>query len=280
MALVVLLAAIPACGPGTTAPATMRPAPTTVLVFGDSVALTLGLALGDYAAASHRGTSVVTDAQLGCGIAEGTTVLAGGRMLTLPPACNVDGPPAARWPALLAGDLVRYRPGVVALLAGRWEAFDRPDGAGGTTDILRPDVAHQVAGQLRRFIATASAGGARVVLMTAPYYQPPGGPRRPEDDPARVDAYNRLVRSAAAADPGTASVFRLNALVSPYGRFARSVGPQVVRAPDGIHFPFYSIVDPTAEAPDNLDQVLEFSHWIGPRVLPDLLAAGRAGRMR
>jgi hypothetical protein len=239
-----------------------------VLLYGDSVALTLGLALGDYTGAAHDGISVIDDGQLGCGIAEGTWVQADGASVGLPAACNVDAPAADQWPALVAREVDRYRPDVVMMLAGRWEAFDRPDAAGGLTDITEPGFAASVATQLQRFITIASSHGARVVLMTAPYYRPQDGPLGPEDDPARVDAYNRLVRKAVRANAATTSLFRLNALLSPHGRFSLIVGGQVVRAPDGIHFPFYSLSDPSVADPDNLFQVLGFSRWIGPRALP------------
>ena len=218
---------------------------------------------------------MATDAQLGCGVAEGTTVVAEGGSITLPPACNLDSPAAEQWPALLARDVARYRPDVVVLLAGRWEAFDRPDGVGRLTDITQPGFADDVELQLQRFVSIATAKGARAVLMTAPYYQPAGAQPRPEDDPVRVDDYNRLVAAVVRADPTTTALFRLGALVSPHGRFAATVDGRTVRAPDGLHFPFYSLVDPTAPAPDTYGQVLAFSRWIGPKVLPTLVGAAR-----
>ncbi len=250
------------------APARGAPRHTTVLFYGDSVALTLGLALGDYTQEAHDPITLINDGQLGCGIAEGTWVQADGASIGLPADCNVDSPAADQWPALISRQVDRYRPDVVMLLAGRWEAFDRPDASGGLTNITRPGCAASVVAQLQRFVTIASRRGARVVLMTAPYYRPPAGPLGPEDDPARVDAYNRLVRTVVRANPKTTSLFRLNALVSPQGRFALTVDGQVVRATDGIHFPFYSLSDPTGADPDNLFQVLAFSRWIGPKALP------------
>ncbi len=278
VAVAVAVLAVPgaADASGVRPAAAVRGAPrhSTVLLYGDSVALTLGLALGDYTGAAHDGIRVINDGQLGCGIAEGTWVQADGASIGLPADCNVDSPAADQWPALLSRQVDRYRPDVVMMLAGRWEAFDRPGASGGLTNITRPGCAASVATQLQRFVTIASSRGARVVLMTAPYYRPPAGQSGPEDDPARVDAYNRLVRRVVQANPATTSLFRLNALVSPQGRFALTVDGRVVRAADGIHFPFYSLSDPTGADPDNLLQVLAFGRWIGPKALP-FMVGGR-----
>jgi hypothetical protein len=45
-----------------------------------------------------------------------------------------------------------------------------------------------------------------------------------------------------------------------------------VRAPDGIHFPYFHFGDPQAAAPDTLVQVDAFAKWIGPRLMPSLVA--------
>jgi hypothetical protein len=58
----------------------------------------------------------------------------------------------------------------------------------------------------------------------------------PENNPLRVVLDNALMRSAAKAAGGNASVFDLNALISPGGRYSPSVGAVNVRCGDGVHF--------------------------------------------
>ncbi len=77
-----------------------------------------------------------------------------------------------------------------------------------------------------------------MVLLTAPYYrqQEQGdGQPWPEDDPARVDRYNALLRQVAAASGGRVVVADVNAKLDPDGRFTTTVDGQVVRFADGIH---------------------------------------------
>jgi hypothetical protein len=109
--------------------------------------------------------------------------------------------------------------------------------------------------------------------MTAPYYdsgeQPDGQPLL-EDSPVRVRDYNQLVRRVASADPLVVSLVDLNAIVSPQGRFTTTVGAITVRAPDGVHFPFFNVFDDTAPLPDTAAETEQFARWIGPQIFPTL----------
>jgi hypothetical protein len=86
-----------------------------------------------------------------------------------------------------------------------------------------------------------SATGRPVVFLTSPYYdtgeQSDGAPW-PEDDPARVDAYNALLRTVAAQFPGVVHVIGLGAMVSADAAFTRTIGSIVVRWVDGIHLTY------------------------------------------
>jgi hypothetical protein len=242
-----------------------------VLIVGDSTALTLGLALGDWSSESRDGLVLTDEAQFGCGIAEGYFIISGGARLSVPAACNPGAPPVEQWPSLLRCDLLRYRPRVVVMLAGRWEVFDRTDRSGQVTNITKPSYARYIEQEMQDFVTIATSTGSRVILLTAPYYAPTGsmaGHVPPEDDPVRVDDYNRLLHRVAEANRRTTSLFDLNAIVSAHGRFTFRIGTQVVRTPDGIHFPFFSLVDVDAHDPDTLAQVLQFSRWLGPKLLP------------
>lgn len=265
--------------PSRTAPSrTAPPRADTVpiLLVGDSTALTLGFSLAYSPEEAKYGVDVINAATEGCGIAEGRFVAVDGTTRPVTGACNSDSPTDAQWPALLAGDLIRYRPRVVVLLAGYWEAFDRTDLAGQVTNITDPSYARYVEGQLGRFVSIVSSEGGRVVLMTAPYYDAgelPDGQSPPQDDPARVNDYNDLVRQVAADNPGTVTVVGLNHIVSPDGRFAGTIGTIVVRAPDGIHFAFDQPFDESAPLPDTAAQVATFARWIDPKIFPLIMRA-------
>jgi peptidoglycan/LPS O-acetylase OafA/YrhL len=249
-----------------------------VLMVGDSTALTLAAILGYTADRSGYGLDIIDKGSVGCGIAEGSVFESDGVTSRVPSACNPSASKSAQWPALLEGWLARYRPRVVVLLAGRWEVYDRTDPAGKMTNITQSGYAGYIRQQLERFVGIASSTGSRVVLMTAPYYdsgEQPDGQPLPQDDPARVRDYNRLVRSVADSDPRTVSLVDLNALVSPGGRFASTIGGIVVRAPDGVHFPFFDTFEDTAHAPDTAAQTEQFAAWIGPVL--DVGGVGREG---
>ncbi len=248
-----------------------RPSRPTVLLTGDSTALTLGAALGTPSNEQHFGVDLIGASNLGCGVAEGTEIEVAGRLIEVPAACNPTAPLADQWPALLARAISRDRPSIVALLAGRWEVFDRTDGAGEVTNIMHAAYAGYVGSQLDRFVTEASSGGAEVELLTAPYFdsgpQPDGQPA-PQDDPERVDVYNRILSSVAAQHPGVARVIDLNALVSPNGTYVSHVGSLTVRTPDGIHFPFYNFGVPVQDQSVSLRTIQRFSDWIGAQLWP------------
>jgi lysophospholipase L1-like esterase len=72
--------------------------------------------------------------------------------------------------------------------------------------------------------------------MTAPYYkrgERPDGGRFPEDDPARVDRFNEILRAVAARHPDV-TVVELGAKLAPEGVFTKHVAGQLVRY-DGVH---------------------------------------------
>ena len=262
------------------APAKLASAPTSerVLLVGDSTALTLGLDL-TFATASS-GVTLYNHGTIGCGVALGTEVQDNANLGPMVPACDATSPSADQWPAAWARWIKQTRPQVVAILAGRWEVVDfwwHDHWA----DILDPDFAAHVRADLQLAVTTASAGGAHVVLMTAPCYdsgeQPDGRPW-PQDSPSRVGRYNQLVREVAAANPQVVTLFDLGGLVCPGGRFSLTVDGVTVRAPDGIHFPVSAVFSPDTPSPDTLATVKEFGAWIGRRLIPVLEASARLAR--
>ena len=279
-----VLVAIVAATTGTSAVASTAPSPVTatttpgsstsvagappvrVLLFGDSVALTLGLGLGESDVQDRYGYVLSDEGILGCGVVDGPEVELMGARDDTPSACNgsplTPGEPAADqpWPYQWQRAIYEVKPNVVVLLAGRWEVVDR-EYDGTWTNILNRTYAAYVERQLNTASQLVTATGAHMVFLTAPCTdegeQPDGAPW-PEDNPARLAVFNRLVRQVAAEHPTTDSVVDLNAAACPKGKFASSVDGQVIRQSDGVHF--------TAAG----GQVL------APKLMPEIVAAGRA----
>jgi lysophospholipase L1-like esterase len=240
--------------------------PVRVLLFGDSVALTLGIGLSYPADQAKYGYVLSDKGILGCGVVDGPEVeIMGARDIT-PSACN--GSPLSSgealdqqpWPFQWLNAMNEVKPNVVVLLAGRWEVVDR-EYQGGWTNILNPAYAAYVKAQLEEASKLVTGTGARMVFFTAPCTnegeQPDGAPW-PEDNPARLDAFNKLVREVAAAHPQTDSVVDLNAAACPGGKFTSTVGGVVIRRSDGVHF---------TNAGGEL---------LAPKLMPPIVAAGRA----
>jgi hypothetical protein len=203
--------------------------PERFLLIGDSVALTLGMGLGSQSVARY-GVSVHNDATLGCEL-DNLPVVLSGKIGPATPGC-LDWRTA--WPALIA----HVRPEVVGLLIGRWEVSDHWYG-GRWVHIGDREWDDHLELELGQVIDLLSAGGARVVLFTTPFVDPPNrqadGMAFPENDPARTIAYNALLQRVADAHRGTASLVNLNHLLDPSGYYQERIGATVVRWTDGVH---------------------------------------------
>ena len=182
---------------------------------------------------------------MACG---GPGVAAGG------PAANA--PWQTQWQAEMAFD----KPNVVVLLAGRWEVVDR-EYQGTWTNILHPAYAAYVKSQLDQASQLVTATGAHMVFLTAPCTnegeQPDGSPW-PEDSPARLAVYNKLVREVAAEHPTTDSAVDLFGPTCPGGKYATTVHGITIRQSDGVHF------------------TVAGGQYLAPRIMPAIVAAGRA----
>ena len=232
---------VPAGGdPGTSANTTTVAAgtggPVRVLLVGDSEASFLGFGLGP--ASTAYGVDYQGDGVFGCGLLTLTTSFHGTQVNgnvgqrgghTLVP-CDTQ---LARWKA----DVDTFHPDVVLLADGEYEVRDqRLAGSWQHIGTRAVDAAETQA--LGRATAVLGSDGAHVVLLTAPYYQQPeqgDGRPWPEDDPARVDRYNALLKQVAAGSGGRVTVLAIGARLDPHGRYARTVDGVVVRFADGIH---------------------------------------------
>jgi hypothetical protein len=256
-----------------------------VLLAGDSIAETLawGLDNGDQPWHVKVNSSSLTTL-IGCGVTQATPIDYGGLLGPTESYCQ-------DWQESYRKAVEQVDPAISMLLAGRWEIADAMY-QGKMRNILDPVYASYVEAQLTNAIDILSNGGkAKVVLLTAPYSawktepaQPLGLPscspgcnrHFPEDDPARVDAYNAILREIAASDPGEVTVVDLNAEVDPGGEFTPCVQPSghavscsapgsiPLRNSDGIHF---FVPSSAAGAPP-----LWGGEWLRPWLLPKLYA--------
>jgi hypothetical protein len=252
--------------------------PVRFLLVGDSLAVTasIGLSIGSR---NQFGVDVIDGADLGCGLDLGPSRFGG--------VANRGGPSCewrTRWNPLVA----KYRPDVVGLLIGRFELADqlmRPSSGAPRTGPLayfsrvrvRARGGHWVhVGQrqwdahleleLDQAVAILASGGARVVLFTYPYIDPPveqlNGSIYPENDPRRVDSLNAVFRRVAIAHPATVTLVDLNRVLDPQGHFTTTIDGTTVRWPnDGIHI---SAAGGT---------------WLQPKILPQIAELGLQVRL-
>jgi peptidoglycan/LPS O-acetylase OafA/YrhL/lysophospholipase L1-like esterase len=197
----------------------------SVLVVGDSVALTLGLGLQETSAPNHL--VVVNKSKMGCGIIHGGDVWVLGRIETIRDDC---GDWALRW----AASVRELHPDLVLLLIGAWDAYDRridgawiPFGSPQSDDLLRAD--------LQGAVDVITRGGTRLAFATVPYYDDRYVVNRPSEfrsafDPARVDHLNQLIREVARANRDRVEVLDLNGVVT-----GAALGGESLQD-DGVHF--------------------------------------------
>ena len=188
------------------------PGPSSVAVFGDSVAWTLmrylpptpGLSFTDYTT-------------IGCGVARGGPYRYAGETLNQKPECDA-------WPSRWSQRINHDRPDVVLLIIGRWEVVDRVN-EGDWTHIGDDAYDEYLRGELRRALDILTSTGARVVVTTEPYNrrgERADGSLYPEDSPIRADAWNTLLRSVVGKRPDV-TVLDLNKKLCPNGYYTTKV---------------------------------------------------------
>jgi peptidoglycan/LPS O-acetylase OafA/YrhL len=200
-----------------------RHGPLTVAVFGDSIALTLMLYLPP-----TPGIRFTDHTVLGCGIVTGGPYRYFGSQYPDNPACDT-------WPRRWLRQLRADRPDEVLLLVGRWETMDHYY-QGRWQHVGDPAYDHHLAALLGTAITLLGSAGARVVVATEPYNrrgEQPDGSLYPEDDPARVTDWNRLLRAVITAHPGT-QLLDLSRKLCPNATFTWTVDGVQVRS-DGVH---------------------------------------------
>ncbi|HEV2370009.1 MAG TPA: acyltransferase family protein, partial [Acidimicrobiales bacterium] len=209
--------------------------PIRVLLVGDSSAT--AMALG-FTPTQPYGVDMQLDGAIGCGLMGSGLVTNRGVVST--EAAGVRGDGWVRcdtWPQRWTADVQTFHPDVAVLMDGAWEVRDRYVGER-WVHIGQPGFDAQELTTLEHAVQVLGSTGAHVVLLTAPYdSQPEQADGTPEaaDQPRRMDTYNALLRQAAAAFPGSASVLDFASWLQPGGRFALEIDGQQVRDSDGIH---------------------------------------------
>ena len=196
----------------------------TLLVVGDSVAITLSVGLD---AELPGSTTVIDAAELGCAL------------LTSPSAQRWDGswgPDGTECADHLTywRDLVDTRdPDVVVLLSGAWDVDARDWGHGAVLPGDAEFDAHYRTA-LGEAIDVLASRGATVVVVEPPCFAPnPGEARRPSHDPARVRRLAQLQAEVLAQHPAVVSV-PLQSITCDDGFTWTREG--VEWRPDGVHF--------------------------------------------
>ncbi len=259
-------------------PPTPTGPPVRALVVGDSVALTFGIDMSEH----QRQADVVVkdDGLLGCGIALGNRVRLHGQVYPVAGpgpsgtgaagTCRTDpGSHGELWPAYWEQQIASFHPDVVVLVAGRWETVDRTGPGGQWTNILHPAYAAYIKSALQLAVAVTTSHGAHLVIETSPCFdsgeQPDGAPW-PEDNPARVAAYNRLVEQVAAEHPATVTVQHLHAMLCPGGRYTAVEDGVPVRTSDGVHLTYLTQPNAgTVLAPEILPLWYRLGHAVQAR---------------
>ncbi|MGV4891742.1 hypothetical protein DKG34_23320 [Streptomyces sp. NWU49] len=218
----------------------------SAVIMGDSIAWSLlhylpptpGVALHDIT-------------RQGCGLALGSPYRYFGSLHNVSRRCE-------RWPSDLREAVDRHHPDVVVILFGRWETMDR-EYDGRWSHIGEKEFDAYLRAQLDRAVDTAAARGARVLLATEPYNhrgERPDGGLWPEDQPERVDHWNRMLRQVAARKGGSVELLDLARRLCPQGAFTWQVDGVRVRS-DGVHL--------TAEG----------ARWLEPWLTSQLKTAAR-----
>jgi peptidoglycan/LPS O-acetylase OafA/YrhL len=201
--------------------------PDKVLLVGDSLAFSLGVGLMDDEV--HYGIEVANAAMLGCAFTTTGELNIAGQWQPQGDGCAIALDQWSRDARTLGARAVivelGYRDqydwmmsGAVLHLGQRW--FDQ-----------------YVQSQIDRYVNVLSATGAKVVLLTVPYTNPPpnsDGSPAAAAAPARHRIINSMLYRAASGNPNV-SVVDIDRQLSPHNHYQATVDGHVCRF-DGIHF--------------------------------------------
>jgi len=219
-----------------------------VAFYGDSTALVTGLGLATWS--SLHGNPIITvngSVGLGCGITRGGLVRFED---TVRPARADCGDWAQTWPAAIDA----ARPQIAVIEVGPFDVADRM--LAGDSQWRAPgDPIYDAYLKSEMLQATDIflSRGLRTIWLTSPEIddQPdlPPGVTGPENDPARTEQFNALVREVATGQPGLSVIDLANWVQHwPGGVFDPALRP------DGVHFSTTTAANDVAP-------------WLGPLIL-------------
>jgi hypothetical protein len=231
--------------------------PVRVLLVGDSMAGTLGATLAPYAAG--YGVELINEGHPGCAVSTDSTFRFAVFQAPPGPPCEMGNPNALldQWRAWVD----EYKPNVVVYLARTDLMNQELDGS--WTSIGNPGFDQFLLNQLRKGIEILGSRGARVVLLTSPYYDSTyhsGGSLPPEDTPSRVPLDDQILEAAAVSHSGV-TVFQFGRLVTPGSAYDQDVDGVSMRCSDGVHLS------------------VPAGRLIAPKLLPSLVDLGKATRV-
>jgi len=203
--------------------------PLKVLLVGDSMAGSLGVGLGELAAAYN--IRLANAGAPGCSVS-----MDGQIFLTYSPAppgppCVLDRPNQLlstwqRWVSV-------FRPDVVVYLA-RGDLINQQL-HGAWTNVGHRAFNQWLSTRLRAAIGVFSSHGAKVVLMTVPMSEQHTVHSRPEDNAIRVARESAILRFVARSSGRVTTIYDLSRLLTPGLRYRASGGNVQLRCADGVH---------------------------------------------
>jgi len=218
-----------------------------VAVFGDSTAMAEGLGLLEWGQQTGAFSVVDEDTGMGCAIARG------GLIKFMDRAPDNPFPKCGDWGVDWAGVVSQSHPDVAVIIDGPFDVTDR---------LLPGDTQWRAIGDpvfdqyLKSEMLAATdlflSRGVRVVWVTTPRFEAghwDAAPKAyPENDPARVRRFNRMLDEVAKERPGITVIdFRTWLRQTPGGELDWSLRP------DGMHFSDAAAV--------------QVAGWLGPAIL-------------
>jgi peptidoglycan/LPS O-acetylase OafA/YrhL/lysophospholipase L1-like esterase len=244
-------------------------APVSVMVLGDSVALTL--ALGLKREGPGLGLLVDNKGGYGCGFLPGDEELDVNSKWS-----TVKADTCREWRSTWLSDVDEFQPDVVVLLFGAWDVFDLKVG-GRLLEVGTPEWEAYALKELGHTVDVVSARGAKVILLTCPCFKPRdlglGADSEARLNPERVDDLNDVYWEFSRQHADQVVIADLNGLVCPEGEYTDVTIDGVHLREDGVHF-----------TPEGADLV---ARWLaseiisvvpeGRRPAPGVGASGGAG---
>lgn len=206
-----------------------------MLIVGDSMAEFIGSEWQHIA--PGYGVQLKNYGVVGCGLTSTGEVLVQGQVTNDTHNPYYSAYKCDNWPRYWAEQISQFHPQIAAMFFGPFEVRDHLMNGRWVHVGMKPfdqlEVAH-----LQEAVSVLSAGGAKVVFFTSPYYdegEQPNGSPWPEDNPARVNLYNSLLREVAASHPQTVKVIDLGGDLSPGGHYTSVIRGVTVRYYEGVH---------------------------------------------